>query len=240
MTSAIVTTNINALYPVAGQDNNSQGFRDNFSAIKTGLTTAASEITDLQTNSARTDGDNDFNGVMIENAVTNDVHGAVLNSGDIDAATSIDVRTAEYFTYTFTDDIVLTFSNWPSSVDGMYTKVKIVVRGDAGTPTSTTNFVIGTTYTITNVGNTDFTAIGAASNTVGISFVATGVGGGTTGTANKNRTANFATTSGTVITNSNITLPIAISTNTSHYQVFEAWSSNGGNIVFVNYIGAFN
>ena len=35
------TTEINAIdqtYPVAGQDNDSQGFRDNFSNIKTSLT----------------------------------------------------------------------------------------------------------------------------------------------------------------------------------------------------------
>lgn len=44
------------------------------------------------------------------------------------------------------------------------------------------NFVIGTTYTITAVGTTNFTLIGASANTVGITFVATGVGTGT-GTA---------------------------------------------------------
>jgi len=44
------------------------------------------------------------------------------------------------------------------------------------------SFVIGTRYTITFVGTTDFTAIGASSNTVGIVFTATGAGSGT-GTA---------------------------------------------------------
>jgi hypothetical protein len=44
------------------------------------------------------------------------------------------------------------------------------------------SFVIGTTYTILAVGTTDFTLIGAASNTVGVVFTATGVGSGT-GTA---------------------------------------------------------
>jgi hypothetical protein len=43
-------------------------------------------------------------------------------------------------------------------------------------------FNIGDTYTISYVGTTDFTAIGAASNTIGVSFVATGAGHGT-GTA---------------------------------------------------------
>jgi len=40
-------------------------------------------------------------------------------------------------------------------------------------------FVIGKSYTITSVGSTNWTAIGAASNTVGLSFVATGEGSGT-------------------------------------------------------------
>jgi len=238
MTSAIVTTNINALYPVAGQDNNSQGFRDNFSAIKTGLTTAASELTDLQTNAARTDVDNDFNGVMIENAVTSDVHGAVLNAGDVSGATSIDVRTAEYFTYTFTNDIVLTLSNWPSSVDGLYAKIILDIKSDAGLLVTTGNFVEDTTYTITTVGDTDFTLIGASSNTVGVTFVATGIGGGTTGVASRNRTVNFATTSGTILSTG--LLPVAIPTDTETHNIFEAWSSNGGNVVLVNYVGAFN
>jgi hypothetical protein len=43
-------------------------------------------------------------------------------------------------------------------------------------------FVSGQTYVITEVGNTNFTAIGAIENTVGVVFVATGTGSGT-GTA---------------------------------------------------------
>ena len=41
---------------------------------------------------------------------------------------------------------------------------------------------MGSTYTILTVGTTDFTLIGATSNTIGITFVATGIGAGT-GTA---------------------------------------------------------
>jgi len=48
-------------------------------------------------------------------------------------------------------------------------------------------FVVGRRYQITTVGTTNFTAIGAASNTVGVYFVATGVGTGT-GTATQNDT----------------------------------------------------
>ncbi len=42
-----------------------------------------------------------------------------------------------------------------------------------------TNIVVGHTYNILTVGTTDFTLIGAASNTVGVQFTATGVGAGT-------------------------------------------------------------
>jgi len=45
------------------------------------------------------------------------------------------------------------------------------------------SFVVGTSYIILTVGTTDYTLIGAASNTVGVAFTATGVGAGT-GTAN--------------------------------------------------------
>jgi hypothetical protein len=46
-------------------------------------------------------------------------------------------------------------------------------------------FVVGVKYTILTVGTTNFTAIGAASNTVGVVFTATDVGSGT-GTASPN------------------------------------------------------
>ena len=48
MASNIVPGNIDATYPKAGQDNRSQGFRDNFSDIITAFTTAHSEITNFQ------------------------------------------------------------------------------------------------------------------------------------------------------------------------------------------------
>lgn len=52
-----------------------------------------------------------------------------------------------------------------------------------GTSVSAGSFVTGRRYTITLVGTTDFTLIGAAANTVGVHFTATGAGTGT-GTAN--------------------------------------------------------
>ena len=60
MASNIVPGNIDATYPKAGQDNSSQGMRDNFSEIKTNFTTAATEITALQSNKASLNTSSDF------------------------------------------------------------------------------------------------------------------------------------------------------------------------------------
>jgi len=46
--SNIVFSTINENFPVAGQDNDTQVFRDNFDSIKTALSTAKTEITDLE------------------------------------------------------------------------------------------------------------------------------------------------------------------------------------------------
>ena len=52
-------------------------------------------------------------------------------------------------------------------------------------PIAAGSFVIGNSYSITFVGTTDFTLIGASANTVGVAFIATGAGSGS-GTAKAN------------------------------------------------------
>lgn len=55
-------------------------------------------------------------------------------------------------------------------------------NGELATTVTAGSFVVGKAYVINSVGTTNFTLIGAASNTPGVAFVATGVGTGT-GTA---------------------------------------------------------
>jgi hypothetical protein len=52
MASNINPNTINITYPIAGQDNDTQGFRDNFSGIKNNFSVAMGEISALQANSA--------------------------------------------------------------------------------------------------------------------------------------------------------------------------------------------
>lgn len=68
MASNIISETIDGAYPVAGVDNDTQGFRDNFTIIKTGLATASSEISALQDNTAKLNESNDFNGSDITDA----------------------------------------------------------------------------------------------------------------------------------------------------------------------------
>jgi len=60
------------------------------------------------------------------------------------------------------------------------------------------SFIINQTYKITSVGTTDFTAIGASANTVGIIFNATGIGTGT-GTAKLVAVPSFQVSSGSAV-----------------------------------------
>ena len=67
MASNIVPGNIDGDYPIAGQDNNSQGMRDNFTATKNNFTQAKTEIENLQSNKANLNATNDFSGNIISN-----------------------------------------------------------------------------------------------------------------------------------------------------------------------------
>jgi len=127
MTSAIVSASIDDAFPVAGVDNDSQGFRDNFNVIKTGLATAASEITDLQTNAARIDQNNDFDGNLISNAVTSRVYGSAYQT-TITTNSNVNLNDGEYQQLQINNNCILTFINWPQ--EDQYGKIRLELRSD--------------------------------------------------------------------------------------------------------------
>jgi len=59
--SSINTNSLDVNYPIPGQNNTTQGFRDNFTNIKTNLDIAGDEISDLQ------------NKVVLKSALANSV-----------------------------------------------------------------------------------------------------------------------------------------------------------------------
>jgi hypothetical protein len=78
MASNINPTNIDGSYPIAGQDNDSQGFRDNFTNIKTNLTYAKSEIDDLQSKVI-------LKSALVGSTLSNDMNNAVLYRAQLKA-----------------------------------------------------------------------------------------------------------------------------------------------------------
>jgi len=122
MASNINETNINGNYPVAGQDNNSQGFRDNFSSIRNNLSIAGEEITDLQSKvvlkSALTgeELDNDLGGSVIKNAELRGSRETVVPLGTTAGTVNIDYTNGSFFTLSSSGNITLEFSN-PTPTD---------------------------------------------------------------------------------------------------------------------------
>lgn len=118
MTSAITTSSIDTNYPVAGQDNDSQGFRDNFSQIKTQLNTAGTEITALQSSRATTNATTDFNGHDVKRVNLQDWGQKVVAKGTVSGSVSCDFEDGNVVTCTTSGDITLSFTNWPKEDDG--------------------------------------------------------------------------------------------------------------------------
>lgn len=120
MTSAINYLSINENFPVAGQDNDTQVFRDNFDTIKTSLRVAKEEVTDLQDNAARLDNDNDFKLNIVQNALLQNNRDQKFNGGSVTSSpTTIDFQNGPYQIYTIGASLSLDFLNFPG--DPVYT-----------------------------------------------------------------------------------------------------------------------
>lgn len=77
-------------------------------------------------------------------------------------------------------------------------------------------FVVGRRYTIKTVGTTVFTTIGAAANTVGVQFIATGVGAGTGDAYDAGRLLDYAPLTASIsrVTGKTLVFDIAAITST--------------------------
>jgi hypothetical protein len=116
MASNIVPGNINGDYPVAGQDNSSQGFRDNFTGIRNNFTEAKTEIEELQSNKANLNASNNFSGNTVSNAVLKDNSETVYNHGTVSSGTmTLNHENGHYQTATITTDTTFSFINFPSN-----------------------------------------------------------------------------------------------------------------------------
>jgi hypothetical protein len=110
MTSAINYLSINENFPIAGQDNDTQVFRDNFDTIKNNFRSAQEEITDLQTFTVRVDSDNDFNNFKIVNALLQRTAEVYSDNGNFQGA-AIDWENSSYQRYVISGSVNVQFQN---------------------------------------------------------------------------------------------------------------------------------
>lgn len=131
MASQINYDIIDGTYPVAGQDNSSQGFRDNFTNIKQNFQAAYDEITDLQNKvilkSPLTDStfNNDMQGNIITNAKTQGFRDLRYNRSSVSGSTNVDFNTGSYQTMTLSGSVNITqFANFPTTSD-TFSRIKV-------------------------------------------------------------------------------------------------------------------
>jgi len=143
MASTINTTNIDTEFPIAGQDNDSQGFRDNFTNTNTNFVAAKDEIEELQDNVVvkgalvlgGISADNDLSSTGLHSAQIRNFRGTVLNTGTVSGAVAIDVSVAPYQKITPTAAITLSFANFSAASTHSAVQVEIEITNTAFTVT---------------------------------------------------------------------------------------------------------
>lgn len=251
MPSSIISSTIDETYPVAGQDNDSQGFRDNFTIIKDNFAYAKSEIEALQDDTAKTNLANVFSYNTQSQASYKELN-HILATPNISADADVSFNTSNFHRLDIqgSGPYTLTCRNWPTE-DGKYSEMVIALYASSGlTPdvtiasensgasgssqilTSRNNELVnsidldvGGSYTIIVPGTSDFTLVGAADNNAGTTFTATGTVTGT-GIVKQNTWKNTAT----------LTLP---GVSTVHLVV-KAWTYDKGANVFLQYLGSYS
>lgn len=151
MASNINANNIDGTFPVAGIDNDSQGFRTNFTNIKSNFTYAKNEISDLQNKavlkSALTGGtlDNDFAGALISNAEIKGFRETRYDLGSVAGTVTLNHNNGPYQTASTSGGISLAFSNLPAAGKLGRIRFEITISSSAHTVTLPAAVTLGLT-----------------------------------------------------------------------------------------------
>jgi hypothetical protein len=111
MTSQIQPSSIRSDYPVAGQDNSTQGFRDNFGNIKQNFTYAYNEITELQANALMKNQANDLSNTTLINPSLQSITDIIYDFGTVSGIQSFDFKKGNYQKMTLGGSVVVDFTN---------------------------------------------------------------------------------------------------------------------------------
>jgi hypothetical protein len=138
------TADLDTEFPVPGQDNDSQGFRDNFTVINNNATSIKARLEDLEANVVRIDSTG--TGTYANTNIFEDLSGGgtarlvkpTLQSqrevvdavGNSSGVTTIDFDDGNYHTITLTGDTTIAFTNAPDS--GYYGRFILHITASAG------------------------------------------------------------------------------------------------------------
>lgn len=124
MTEEINYLGINENFPVAGQDNDTQTFRDNFDTIKQNFRIAKDKITNLDTITQGLDliespegFGSDFQGRIIYNAVFKGCRDKWHNGGSANASQAVSFYAGQFQTFTVNTTATFTFEEFPTNTD---------------------------------------------------------------------------------------------------------------------------
>jgi hypothetical protein len=154
-TSQINPNNINPEYPVAGQDNNTQGFRDNFNNIRVNFQYAENEINTLLANSISkvSTSVNEFNDSVIYGARLQNTGYMQVNRGNVAPTAAINYAAGSYQTITVNAATTLNFTNLPAA--GNTAVITLAINAVAANTTANPY-----TLTVANVNNSSSGIIG--------------------------------------------------------------------------------
>ena len=138
MASLVNPFNINGNYPIAGQDNDSQGFRDNFTNIKNNFIFIKQEVEDMQSKvilkSALSGSslDNNFLGSQVKNIQTKNQSETVYDWGEVGGATATEIQldlalgNIHKINATGAIKINSVIKNWPAALQ--YAKLSLYIN----------------------------------------------------------------------------------------------------------------
>jgi hypothetical protein len=176
MSSNINPNNIDGTYPIAGQDNNSQGFRDNFTQTKVNFQYAANEINDLQSKVllksalVGTTLDNNMADALLYAALIQDFSAVKTAPTPTAGTLTLNYASAHYQAYSTATagGVTLAFTNFPPTGQYGYMKLQFNCTNVAHTLTLPATVSVGLTG-IQNI------SPGTAGVTNTITFSSTGI-----------------------------------------------------------------
>ena len=149
MASSINSNNIDGTYPIAGQDNDSQGFRDNFTNVKTNFTNAKAEIEDLQSKVvlksalSGTSIDNSGGGALLSDFQVKDMSETRLAKGTTSGTVTLNYAEGSYQTVTTSGSISIAFSNFSASGTLSKVRLEVTIASVAHTVTLPSSVTLG-------------------------------------------------------------------------------------------------